>query len=111
MFQYQKAQSRLKSQADSKRRDLSFNVGDVVFLRLRPYRQKSLAKHLNEKLSPRYFGPYKIVRRVGPVSYMNCSVLEHLRYILFFMTLRFVLLVVVLILFLLHPYHYLMIWN
>jgi len=64
-----KAQSRMKSQADSKRRDLSFNVGDVVFLRLRPYRQKSLAKRLNEKLSPRYFGPYKIVRQVGPVSY------------------------------------------
>ncbi|XP_070006003.1 uncharacterized protein [Nicotiana sylvestris] len=53
---------------DSKRRDLSFNVGDAVFLRLQPYRQKSLAKRPNEKLS-RYFGPYKIVRKVGPVSY------------------------------------------
>ena len=56
-----KAQSRMKSQVDSKRRDLSFNVGDVVFLRLRPYWQKSLVKRLNEKFSLRYFGPYKIV--------------------------------------------------
>ncbi|KAH0681164.1 hypothetical protein KY284_022249 [Solanum tuberosum] len=63
-----KAQSRIKSQDDSKRRDLSFNVGDVVYLRLQPYRHKSLAKRLSEKLSPRYFGPYKIVRRVGPIS-------------------------------------------
>uniref|UniRef100_A0A3Q7HLR3 Tf2-1-like SH3-like domain-containing protein n=1 Tax=Solanum lycopersicum TaxID=4081 RepID=A0A3Q7HLR3_SOLLC len=31
--------------------------------------QKSLAKRINEKLSPRHFGPYKIIRRVGPVSY------------------------------------------
>lgn len=64
-----KAQSRMKAQADSKRRDLSFDVGDVVFLRLRPYRQKSLAKIINEKLSLRYFGPSKIVHRVDPISY------------------------------------------
>lgn len=63
-----KAQSRMKSQTSSKRRGLSFNVGDDIFLRLQPYRQKSLAKRPNEKLS-RYFGPYKIVRKVGPVSY------------------------------------------
>lgn len=58
-----------KAQADSRRRYLSFDVGDVVFPRLQPYRQKSLAKRINEKLSPRYFGPYTIVRKVGPVSY------------------------------------------
>lgn len=64
-----KAQSRMKSQADSKRGDLSFEVGDAVLLYLQLYRQKSLAKRSNEKLSPRYFGPYTIVREVGPVAY------------------------------------------
>lgn len=59
----------MKSQADAKRRDLSFEVGEAVLLRLQPYRQKSLAKRTNEKLSARYFGPYTIVRKVGPVAY------------------------------------------
>ncbi|XP_015054814.1 uncharacterized protein LOC107001181 [Solanum pennellii] len=68
-FHSMKAQSSLKTQADSKRSNLSFNVGDAVFLHLRPYLQKSSVKRLNENLSPRYFGTYKIVRRVGPVSY------------------------------------------
>lgn len=64
-----KAQSRMKTQDDSKRSNLSFNVGDAVFLHLCPYRQKSSVKRLNENLSPRYFGTYKIVCRVGPLSY------------------------------------------
>lgn len=64
-----KTQSRMKSQADSNRRDMSFQVGDAVPLRLQPYRQRSLAKRTNEKLSPRFFGPYTIVRKVGPVAY------------------------------------------
>lgn len=48
---------------------MSFGVGEAVLLRLQPYRQKSLAKRTNEKLSARYFGPYTIVRKVGPVAY------------------------------------------
>ena len=64
-----KAQSRMKAQADSKRRELSFEVGDAVFLRIQPFRQRSLAKRRFEKLSPRFFGPYSVVRRVGPVAY------------------------------------------
>ncbi|KAL3516594.1 hypothetical protein ACH5RR_023496 [Cinchona calisaya] len=39
-----KAQSRIKAQDDSKRRELSFDVGDPIFLRVQPYRQKSAAK-------------------------------------------------------------------
>lgn len=31
--------------------------------------QKSLAKRLCSKLSPRYFGPYTVLRKVGPIAY------------------------------------------
>ncbi|GJR70324.1 putative nucleotidyltransferase, ribonuclease H [Tanacetum coccineum] len=64
-----KAQDRMRQQANSKRHDISFEVGDYVFLKIQPYRQRSLAKRRYEKLSPRFFGPYRITRKVGPVAY------------------------------------------
>jgi hypothetical protein len=46
-----------------------FEVGDLVFLRLQPYRQSSLKKSGAKKLKPRFYGPYRIMRRVGEVTY------------------------------------------
>ncbi|KAI3753279.1 hypothetical protein L2E82_25328 [Cichorium intybus] len=65
----QKAQDRMRNQANQKRRELTFQVGDYVFLKIQPYRQKTLAKRRYEKLSPRFFGPYRVKRTVGPVAY------------------------------------------
>ncbi|GJR04102.1 peroxidase 64 [Tanacetum coccineum] len=64
-----RAQDRMRNQANSQRRELSFQVGDYVFLKIQPYRQRSLAKRRYEKLSPRFFGPYHVKRIVGPVAY------------------------------------------
>ena len=47
----------------------SFGVGDFVYLRLQPYRQSSLKKKGAEKLKPHFYGPYKIIRKVGEVAY------------------------------------------
>ena len=47
----------------------SFEVGDFVYLRLQPYRQSSLKKKGAEKLQPRFYGPYKIIRKVEEVAY------------------------------------------
>ncbi|XP_014754072.1 uncharacterized protein LOC106866060 [Brachypodium distachyon] len=65
----ERAQHRMKRQADKKRSDRTFNVGDWVFLRLQPYIQQSVAQRSSQKLSFRFFGPYQIIKRVGKVSY------------------------------------------
>ena len=41
----------------------------MVYLMLQPYRQSTLRKSGAEKLKPRYYGPFRVVRRVGEVAY------------------------------------------
>lgn len=44
------AQNQMKKFHDLKQREVEFEVGDVVFLKLRPYHQPLLAKNRCEKL-------------------------------------------------------------
>ncbi|KAL4025962.1 hypothetical protein IC575_014368 [Cucumis melo] len=62
------AQDRQKSYADKRRRNLEFQVGDQVFLKLSPWRGV-IRFERKGKLSPRYIGPYQITERVGPAAY------------------------------------------
>uniref|UniRef100_A0A2N9HGB9 RNA-directed DNA polymerase n=1 Tax=Fagus sylvatica TaxID=28930 RepID=A0A2N9HGB9_FAGSY len=61
-------QSRMKSQADKHRLERSFQVGEWVFLRLQPFRQKSVSRK-HGKLAARFYGPFQIVEKVGAVAY------------------------------------------
>ena len=68
-YNLERAQHRMKKQADAKRRDYSFNVGDWVYLKLRPYRQQSIARRIHPKLAARYYGPFQILAKLGSVAY------------------------------------------
>lgn len=58
-----RAQCRMKNQADKHRSDRVFKSGDWVWLKLQPYKQVSLIRRSNHKLSQKYFG------LVGKVAY------------------------------------------
>jgi hypothetical protein len=62
------AQSRQKSYADHRRRDLSFEVGDFMYLKVQPMRGLHQFK-FRGKLAPRFIGPFKILERRGEVAY------------------------------------------
>jgi len=59
----------MKSQADKGRSERHFEVGDLVYLKLQPFIQSFVAIRLNHKLSFRFFGPYRILQKVGSVAY------------------------------------------
>ena len=63
------AQARMKLYSNKKKSERKFEVGDMVFLRLQPYKQVSLSIHNNRKLSPRFYGPYKVIQKFGQVAY------------------------------------------
>ncbi|KAL0539433.1 hypothetical protein IC582_023645 [Cucumis melo] len=62
------AQSRQKSYADVRCKDLEFYVGDMVFLKVAPMKGV-LRFEKKGKLSPRFVGPFEILERIGPVAY------------------------------------------
>ncbi|KAJ1256798.1 hypothetical protein BS78_K311800 [Paspalum vaginatum] len=64
-----KAQNRMKQHADQKRTELQFQVGEQVLLNLQPYVQSSLINRPFPKLAFKYFGPYKVVEKIGAVAY------------------------------------------
>jgi hypothetical protein len=62
------AQSRQKSYADNRKRELRFQVGDFVYLIVSPMRGLHRFK-IRGKLAPRYIGPFKILEQRGEVAY------------------------------------------
>ncbi|GJY57992.1 hypothetical protein Tco_0457884, partial [Tanacetum coccineum] len=64
----QATHDRQKSYANLKRKPMEFQVGDKVMLKVSPW--KGVVRFgKREKLNPRYVGPFKVLKRVGDVSY------------------------------------------
>ncbi|GKE11415.1 putative reverse transcriptase domain-containing protein [Tanacetum coccineum] len=71
------ARSRQKSYAHKRAKPLEFEVGDMVLLKVSPWKG---VVHFGKRrnLSPRYISPFKILARVGPIAY-TLELLEELK--------------------------------
>jgi transposase InsO family protein len=63
------AQSRMKKYADMNRSERQFDVGDMVYLKMAPYRLAAFGFRGAIKLHTKYYGPFKILQKVGTVAY------------------------------------------
>jgi hypothetical protein len=62
-------QNQQKVQPDKHKVERTFEVGELVYLRLQPYRQDSIKRSGAEKLQRCFFGPYRVSRRIGAIAY------------------------------------------
>ena len=63
------ARNRMKQQADQHRSECTFQVGDMVFLHLQPYKQSSLKLKKHQNLTLKFNGPYKVLQNTGSIAY------------------------------------------
>lgn len=68
-YRLEQAQAMYKHQYDKHQQELSFGVGDWVWLRLRQRAATSLHVTTAGKLRPRFYGPYRIVAVINDVAY------------------------------------------
>ena len=61
-------QYKYQKQANKHRRHTEFEAGDMVLLYVAPHRYKTV-KSVFPKLRPRYFGPFKVIKKNSSVSY------------------------------------------
>ncbi|WVZ23058.1 hypothetical protein V8G54_001602, partial [Vigna mungo] len=64
-----KAQKCMKKNVDLTRREVTFNVGSWVYVKLHPYRQIFVSGFKFHKLAKRFYGPFQVTTKMGPVAY------------------------------------------
>jgi hypothetical protein len=63
------AQNRMKLQTGKNRTGMEFQVGELVLMKLQPYVQTTVVSSPCPKLALKYFGPFKILQKIGSVAY------------------------------------------
>jgi hypothetical protein len=59
----------MKKYADKHRKERTFEIGDMVYLKIQPYRHTSLSIHRSLKLHSKFYGPYQVLAKVGETAY------------------------------------------
>ncbi|WVZ14811.1 hypothetical protein V8G54_012377 [Vigna mungo] len=76
-FHMKRAQERMKKFADKHKFEREFHIGDLVYVKLHPYKQIFVAFRSNVKLAPKYYGPYPILEKIGVVAYKLKKLVEN----------------------------------
>jgi hypothetical protein len=63
------AKERMKRHADKKKTERTFKVGDMAYLKLHPYKHNALGVHKSLKLHSKFYGPFKVLKKMGQVAY------------------------------------------
>ncbi|GJS62396.1 hypothetical protein Tco_0657180 [Tanacetum coccineum] len=63
------AKNQMVMQANRKCRNVEYKTGDMVLVKLQPYRQVTLAKRCSNKLAKIYYGPFEVLELIGRVAY------------------------------------------
>ena len=59
----------MKNQGDRSRGEVELAVGDMVHLKLQPYRQKAMDRRFWLKLAAKLYGPYRVLERTCSTVY------------------------------------------
>ena len=59
----------MKRTTGKKRRDVEFQAGDMVLLKLHPNRQQTVFKQVHQKLASKFYDLYPIEKKIGNVAY------------------------------------------
>ena len=60
---------RKKQYTDKHREERAFQVDDLVYFRFHPYKQTFHKINGAKNINPRYYGPYKVIQKIGEVAY------------------------------------------
>jgi hypothetical protein len=63
------AQARMKKYADLKRSERTLELGDMVYIKMQPYRMAAFGIRQAIKLTSKFYGPFRVTERVGKLAY------------------------------------------
>jgi hypothetical protein len=63
------AQQCMKKFVDMNQTERSFEVSDYVYLKMQPYRETALGLPNSLKLTSKWYGPFRVLKKVGNVAY------------------------------------------
>jgi hypothetical protein len=63
------AQARMKKYADQKRTKRTLELGNMVYIKMQPYRMAAFGIRQSIKLTSKFYGPFRVLEKIGKLAY------------------------------------------